>query len=302
MGAAFDQRLQDAYVAACELELRAFKPGNVSIYSEGHGMTVEDFRHSARVSAPYLADGRLSLGERIYYAIRATRDAVGCNTNLGIVLLCAPLLQAAQSEPGEHGLKECLQAVLNGTTRTDAEWVYRAIRLAAPGGLGRSPVEDVHRPPQVSLGEAMRLASRRDRIAFQYGNGYADIFEFAIPRYHSALSRWGDPQWAAVAVYVGLLGRIPDSHITRKFGERFTGLVATRMAALDQALATSARPGQAMQLLKDVDAEFKSVGINPGTTADLTVTSLLIVDLEALRRCPGKERRAFFRLEAEPLP
>ena len=38
--------VQQAYVEACEAELQAFKPGNVSIHAEGHDMTVEDFRRS----------------------------------------------------------------------------------------------------------------------------------------------------------------------------------------------------------------------------------------------------------------
>jgi triphosphoribosyl-dephospho-CoA synthetase len=45
------QQLSEAYKYACEIELRAFKPGNVSIYADGHDMTVEDFRISAQQSA-----------------------------------------------------------------------------------------------------------------------------------------------------------------------------------------------------------------------------------------------------------
>jgi triphosphoribosyl-dephospho-CoA synthase len=57
-------------------------------------MTVEDFRISAQQSAEPITRAANGLGERIYYAVKATREAVGCNTNLGIILLCAPLLLA----------------------------------------------------------------------------------------------------------------------------------------------------------------------------------------------------------------
>ena len=83
------ETLQRAYLEACEAELQAFKPGNVSVHAEGHGMTVNDFRLSARASAPHLSDPTLGLGEKIYHAVAATKAAVGCNTNLGIVLLAA---------------------------------------------------------------------------------------------------------------------------------------------------------------------------------------------------------------------
>ncbi len=297
MNAIRQEALRAAYLEACEVELRAFKPGNVSVHSEGHGMTVEDFRRSARASAPFLCDATLSLGERVYFAIKATHEAVGCNTNLGIVLLAAPLILAFEASSEDQPLRASLREVLNGTTRADADWVYRAIRLAQPGGLGEAPEQDIRATPRVTLLEAMRLAENRDKIACQYTNSFVDILDFAIPRYHSSLSQWGNEEWAAVAVFVGLLGRFPDSHIERKFGTRFNRRVAARMARIEQALPDSNEPEQAMRLLREVDAEFKSRGINPGTTADLTVACLLVARLEKMlvRR---REERTNSRSEA----
>ncbi|WP_051332118.1 triphosphoribosyl-dephospho-CoA synthase [Methylocaldum szegediense] len=274
--------LLSAYLDACETELRAFKPGNVSVYSEAHDMTVEDFRRSAAASGPFLCDPALSLGERIYHATRATRAVVPCNTNLGIILLAAPLLQAAQTIHEDETLRAALRRVLLATTQVDADWAYKAIRLAQPGGLGEAPEQDVRDTPQVTLLEAMRISEHRDRIAYQYTNSFVDIFEFAIPSYHRNLSQWGDKEWSAVAVFAGLLKRIPDSHVERKFGARYTRMIASRMTQIDQALSVSDRPEQVMPLLREVDAEFKSCGINPGTTADLTVACLLAVRLETL--------------------
>lgn len=277
------QALAQAYLHACEVELKAFKPGNVSVFSEGHDMTVEDFRLSARVSAPWIADAGLALGEKIFYALQSTRDAVGCNTNLGIVLLCAPLIQAVQQRRNsEQPLRSSLAAVLKNTTKEDAAWVYRAIRVASPGGLGEPDEEDVRHEPAVTLTEAMRLASQRDRIAYQYISDYEDIFDFAVIRYNHALSRWGDQSWAAVALFAGLLSRIPDSHIERKFGTQFTGMVAAKMALLDEGLLKTDRPERLLAHLRETDAVFKSAGINPGTTADLTVATSLAVYLDEL--------------------
>jgi triphosphoribosyl-dephospho-CoA synthase len=283
--------LESAYLEACEIELRAFKPGNVSVHSEGHDMTADDFRRSAQASAPHLCDDRLSLGEKVLGAIRATNRAVGCNTNLGIVLLAAPLMQSCHSGKKNNSLRENLRQVLDATTVEDADRVYQAIRIASPGGLGESPEQDVRAAPQVTLLEAMRIAAGRDRIAYQYANCYADVLDLAIPSYDTALSRWGSKEWAAVAVFVELLERIPDSHVERKFGARFTRMVTDRMTIVGRALSNSTRPEQTLQLLQDVDAEFKSAGINPGTTADLTVTCLLVAHLQSLLGVHNGEER-----------
>lgn len=272
----------NAYLDACELELQAFKPGNVSVYAGGHDMTVEDFRKSATVSAGPLTDPAYSLGEKIYYAVKATREAVGCNTNLGIVLLCAPLIQAAYHVSEEMTLRQSLSRVLANTTISDAEWTFRAILTASPGGLGEAPQQDVRETAQVCLTEAMAMAAGRDRIAYQYITDYKDIFDFAIIRYNGMLKRLNIRKWAALAVYAGLLSRFPDSHIVRKYGNRFTGWVSARMAMVENQLSVTDKPEQIEDMLYRIDAEFKAEGINPGTTADMTVATLLAATLEQL--------------------
>ncbi|MGD0962127.1 MAG: triphosphoribosyl-dephospho-CoA synthase, partial [Methylomonas sp.] len=154
----------EAYRQACEVELQAFKPGNVSIYSNAHDMTVEDFRISAQVSAPALTNPDFTLGEKIYYAVAATQQAVTCNTNLGIILLCAPLLQAAMQRKETENLRDALGKILAATTVTDADWAFKAICLAAPGGLGDAGRHDVRQTASVTLTEAMAMASDKDRI------------------------------------------------------------------------------------------------------------------------------------------
>lgn len=274
-------QLSTAYIQACELELQAFKPGNVSVYSDGHDMTVEDFRISAKVSAVAIVNPDYGLGEKIFYAVKATQEAVNCNTNLGIILLCAPLITAAYQVTETLPLRQALEQVLANTTVTDADWVFKAISLAAPGGLGESKQQDVKETATVTLRQAMELASQRDRIALQYVNGFKDIFDFAIFRYNEMQNCFFDKCWAAVAVYVGLLSHYPDSHIVRKYGDQHNRWVSEQMSKVGSALKTYAQP-ELMDLLYKVDKDFKAKNINPGTTADLTVATVLVIFLDEL--------------------
>jgi triphosphoribosyl-dephospho-CoA synthase len=272
-------KLVELYRNACEVELQAFKPGNVSVYSEGHDMTVDDFRRSADVSAPPLCDANYSLGEKIFYATKATRDAVGCNTNLGIILLCAPLIQGVQCYPNLK-LREALAEVLKNTTIDDANWAFKAIALASPGGLGEVENQDVNQNATVTLQTAMCLSSDKDRIALQYVSDYKDIFDLGVFSYTCAFNRWGKQSWAAVAVYANLLSQFPDSHIERKFGSRYSARVATMMRELSDKLQIVNDPEQVKPLLYQMDTELKSHGLNPGTAADLTVATVLTAFLE----------------------
>src|SRR4029453_10286634 len=153
---------------ACHTELHALKPGNVHVYADGHRMTVRDFEQSAQASAPAMGAAGLAVGARIHEAILRTHAAVGCNTNLGIVLLCAPLAAAAHACDADGDLRGSLHAVLATLDVADAEEAFAAIRLASPAGLGEAPVHDVRSRPSVTLLQAMRAAEHRDRIAAQY--------------------------------------------------------------------------------------------------------------------------------------
>ena len=272
--------MSDLYQQACEVELQAFKPGNVSVYADGHDMTVEDFRISAKVSAFALCNPDYTLGEKIYYAVKATREAVGCNTNLGILLLCAPLIKAMGIKTPDMSLQQALVQVLSHTTLNDADWVFKAISLASPGGLGNADQADVSEKPSINLIEAMRLASFRDRIALQFVTNYQDIFDFAMPIYYNANKKWCKQDWSALVVFVSLLCRFPDSHVERKYGSQYNGMIALKMTQLSDELSKVDRPELTLPLLHSIDSEFKSQGLNPGTMADLTVATVFTVFLE----------------------
>jgi triphosphoribosyl-dephospho-CoA synthase len=193
-------------------------------------------------------------------------------------LLCAPLIQAVYDYP-QLPLQQALHNVLATTRVDDANWTFKAIALASPGGLGETNQQDVHESATVTLRQAMSLAASKDRIALQYLTDFQDIFAFCCLTYYNALAKWGGQNWATVAVYAHYLSQFSDSHIERKYGDRFSAMVTDRMATVYDALGKTDNPEHIMPLLYDIDCEFKDAKINPGTTADMTVATVLIVTL-----------------------
>ena len=283
---ALSAAVAEAVRAACLAELAALKPGNVHVYADGHDMCVEDFRRSAAVAAKALARPGLGVGARIEAAVEATMNAIGVNTNLGIILLSAPLAQAALEGAAGAGLKAGVGHVLDRLDVSDTVLAYRAIRRAAPAGLGESARHDVRSAPTVGLREAMAEAQGRDAIARQYANGFEDVFGFGVLRLRETLARWGAVEWATTSAYLGYLGRFADSHIVRKFGDGPAKQVRSRAGALDAELLRRESPEEMTEELLEFDAELKARGLNPGTSADLTVASLLAVGLQELAEAP----------------
>lgn len=260
------------FLRACELDVTVRKPGNVSVASPGHRMQAGQFIASAEAAAAPLFEAGAPVGRRIERAVAATQAAVGCNTNLGIVLLMAPLA-AASERPDARGSAAALQhavgAVLDALDVADTQAAYRAIAMANPAGLGEVGEADVHTAPQIGLRQAMALAAPRDAIARQYANGFADVFE-VLQRDVASGFLLAEASAADVQrVYLGWLSRHPDSHIVRKHGESVAHTVMSAAQVWFAHLSPGADPGFA-----DWDESLKADGVNPGTSADLTVATL----------------------------
>jgi triphosphoribosyl-dephospho-CoA synthase len=261
-----------AFTAACLDELAAPKPGNVHVFADGHRMTAADFVRSAEAAAPPLARAGARVGRRIHDAVEATFAAAGSNTNLGIILLCAPL--AAAAEAGTADLRASLTTILADLDVEDAALTFRAIARAAPAGLGRAERHDVHAPATVTLREAMAEARERDSIARQYVTDFESIFELGLACLEDALHRCAKPEWATLATYLAFLARHPDSHILRKHGAAAAEDVRRSAAAYAARLQAAADPAALVPDLLSWDAALKARAINPGTSADLTVGTL----------------------------
>jgi triphosphoribosyl-dephospho-CoA synthase len=280
-------KLSQLYQQACLQELQALKPGNVHIFADGHDMQVMDFIQSAEVSAQPITTDAASIGERIYNATKATNDKVGMNTNLGILLLCAPLLQAysalPESEVSIDRLRQALIIELNNLTVEDAQSVAKAIVLANPGGLKTSPAHDVNQTPDVTLYTMMQYAQDNDRIAWQYANAYADIFDYGLHFYAEGLERWGNDSWATTWLYISYLSTILDTHVIRKYGTVVAKAVQEEALEIKAKIEVAGHPKLVMKALMDWDGSLKSRKLNPGTSADLTVATVVLNSLVACK-------------------
>jgi triphosphoribosyl-dephospho-CoA synthase len=252
------------------LEATARKPGNVHPDASFEDLTYADFVRSAAAASPafeHVIDR--GVGATVLDAIQKTRSAVGRNTNLGIALLLAPLAAV----PAERTLEEGIGAVLAALDVRDAEQVYEAIRLANPGGLGHVESQDAAEAPTVTLLEAMRLASERDRIAEQYSSDFAIVLAGAkrLSRFEPFAEQWED---ALIDLHVWLMAEFPDTLIARKCGPEFAVESARHASAVLRAGGPQSAIGRGR--MRYLDAWLRADGNrrNPGTTADLVAGSL----------------------------
>ena len=258
---------------ACLLEVTARKPGNVHSAADFDDVGYLDFVFSATAIRPVLERaGALGIGATVLECVRRTRERVRTNTNLGMVLLMAPLAAV----PPDRPLKDGVRQVLEETTIGDARAVYEAIRLAKPGGLGGVPEQDVADPPTEPLVAVMRRAAQRDLVARQYANGFREVFCDGVPALAEALARGLSWEQSIIRCHLELLARHPDTLIARKRGHDEASESARRAAEVLAAGWPATE--EAERLMNDFDAWLRAVGHarNPGATADLVAACLFI--------------------------
>jgi len=269
---------------ACVFEVQARKPGNVCPLCHFEDVTYADFVLSANAIAPVI-DAALQwdfcVGQTVLEGIKATREVTSTNTNLGILLLLAPLVKA-----GDSDLRAGVERVLQMLTINDARSVYQAIRLACPGGMGEVAEEDIHKEPTQSLRQVMALAAQRDLIARQYVNGFVEVFAEGVPALQQGIERMRSIEGGIISCHLQLLARHRDSLIERKLGQREAAEASQRA---EQVLAAGwpERP-EGRAALKDYDAWLRGRGHqrNPGTTADLVTACLFVLLREGRLRLP----------------
>jgi len=288
-GREFNWEIALAAQAACVLEVDAPKPGNVNRYHDFDDATMEDFHLSAlAIGRPFGYIHVQGVGKTVLEAVKATRRWVSTNTNLGILLLLAPLGLAWSRirlrpddavSPRElpNLWKTEIQWVLDHLTVLDTAFVYQAIREASPAGMGNVNQYDINeQAPSVTLLEVMRPAADRDLIARQYTDGFSLVLEQGRESFAAALEKGLPLPCAINETFLFLLSLHADTLIARKLGQKRSEEVR------QLALQVRNRQMGAEELDRLLRSE-KHHTLNPGTTADLTAAVIFIYLLEKNR-------------------
>ena len=272
------EALEQQVQLACLLEVAAAKPGNITPDHDFCDTTYADMVRSALALGGVFTRRRArarGVGELIADGVDATARVTDANTNLGIVLLFAPLVRAEAVRESDESLRCATERTLARLDVADAQDAFAAIVRAHPSGLGDVAEHDVRAPARVALREAMSAAADRDNVASEYATGYSIVFDTGLPLLAEALGDGVSTLDAIVSLHVGLLASHPDTLIARKAG-------------VDAALAVSAAAREVRDGTlspADFDASLRGADnrLNPGTTADLVAATLLAALLTGAR-------------------
>jgi triphosphoribosyl-dephospho-CoA synthase len=262
--------IKKLYYQSCVDELKVIKPGNFSIHSRRKGMDKNKFELVAKISSEILSERNLTVGESIFKASTICFKLLRSNYNLGIVILCAPIFKIPKKK--NLNFKFELNNILKNISEEDGEKILLAIQKIVPAGLKKySGKGDISSKISMNFKETMKIGSQWDRISRCYTQCYREILEIGLPYFIEKKKKFG--YFSAIQhVFINFLATDYDSHILRKFGNE----KASKIQKIAKLLRTNKCSSRFEIDLRKIDKYLKFFNLNPGTCADLTVTTLLI--------------------------
>ncbi len=274
--------LKNIYFQTCCDELKVFKPGNHSLFSSIPGMSELKFKYAAKISSEYITNKNFTLGEAIFYSAKRCKIELKSNYNLGIILLCAPILKVCMKNKVKNFKLE-LKNLLSSISKQDGELILRAIEFVKPAGIKKyKGIGNIFLSNNLSFFEIMSIGSNWDRVSRCYIENYNEIFDFGLPILKLQKNKIGIVK-ATQLLYLSFLANSWDSHIQRKISQKRADIVMKKGVQLKKKFKMFKNNDY---LIKEFDLYLKKFHSNPGTCADLTVTTLLMYKINDIFKHP----------------
>jgi len=266
------------------------KAGNVDREHNFEDLRYEHFLASSASSFPVFlraTESREGCGELILKAVEnSIRWHKAQNVHFGAFLLLIPLLKCWNSKtPEEAGENASLS--LKESTYKDSLNVLRAFKLSSARvmearnfNLLSEETEMQIKENNVNLYSWMEMAPEENLIAKELVGGF-QLSVLNSKRIFKFFEETKDINYAIVLCYHHLLSEVKDPLVISKFGLEVAEDVTYRAKEIISSL--SGNHEEDIKLFKKMDEELLGKGINPGTVADLMISSIYLALLDGLK-------------------
>ena len=224
----------------------------------------------------------------------------GGNTNLGIVTLLVPLAVGAALSRSKHEkikarlLRQKVRETMESTTVDDSINFYDAVRSADFSCLGRiSPksAPDVTSKfairelsqKNITLYKVMKVCSPWDNICKEWITGMRITFKLGYPVIKTVYRETRDLNTAIAQCFLTILANYPDSLIARKNGMEIAKKISQKAQKILVNGGNLTDEGRNEAERFDEQLHTPDNRLNPGTTADLTASSIMVSLLCGIR-------------------
>lgn len=277
---------------ASALEVSGYpKPGNVHRIRDYDDMEFEDFIISGIVIGDVIREACTNvnvenpqLGKFILQAVDETDRWIKNNTNLGIVMMIVPIAVSAAISESFDDIRDNIKILMKNTSVEDACDLYDAINIADAGGMGDQDEYDVSndnakqelKDNNQTMYDVLKISAPWDMLAREMTDDMPAVFEIGYPTYHS-LKEEKSKNDACILTFLTILSHVPDTLISRKYGEE----EALKISLMTRDLLKLKDSSDFMDKVSEFDEYLFKNNYNPGTTADLTAASIFVSYLKS---------------------
>jgi len=204
----------------------------------------------------------------------------GGNVILGHILILAPLSSAASiciklKKRRLIDFESIINKIIEDTTVNDTLYLYEAIKLSNPGGLGQIDKYDVNDPSahqeiirdEINLKEIFKKSQDYDLISREYATGFKIVLKEGLPYFLDSFKDNRNINKTIVNTYLKLLASHLDTLIIRKTGKPEAVKVSEMASKITSHGGISTKKG--LKSIIKFDKILQKQKLNPGTTADL---------------------------------
>jgi len=273
---------------ACCLEVSSFKPGNVHRNKDYDDIKYHHFLNSGVAFGDIIykasKDPR-NIGQYIKLAVIESKKWSPSNANLGIIMLHTPIATTTgqMEEFNINTLKKEIKNTVKNTTTDDAIAVYDAIEIAMPNinppkegpDAQKNDAKQELREKNLTLYDVFKISSSWDSISYEWTKGFNISFEgyYLLNKYYK---QYNNINLATTKTFLNILSNHPDTLIARKKDENTSKMVS------DKAKEVLNNFNEESLLKFDKFLSNEGNKLNPGTTADLIASSLMIFLLDRI--------------------
>ena len=274
---------------ACCLEVSSFKPGNVHRNREYDDIKYHHFLSSGIAFGNIIYEAsqdNKDIGKYIKLAVMESKKWSPTNANLGIIMLHMPIGMSSGKidEFDENELKKEIISTAKNTTVNDAVNVYEAIEIGMPNINPPKEGPDAQKndakqelvEKNLTLYDVFKISSTWDSISKEWAEGFNISFK-GYNLLNEYYEEYNNINLATTKTFLSILSEHPDTLIARK-KDLDTSKMVSEMAKniLDE--------GFKKEDIEEFDKFLSKEGnkLNPGTTADLVASSLMIFLLDRI--------------------
>ena len=273
---------------ACCLEVSSFKPGNVHRNKDYDDIKYHHFLNSGVAFGDIIykaSKDPQNIGQYIKLAVIESKKWSPSNANLGIIMLHTPIATTTgqMEEFNINTLKKEIKNTVKNTTTDDAIAVYDAIEIAMPNinppkegpDAQKNDAKQELREKNLTLYDVFKISSSWDSISYEWTKGFNISFEgyYLLNKYYK---QYNNINLATTKTFLNILSNHPDTLIARKKDENTSKMVS------DKAKEVLNNFNEESLLKFDKFLSNEGNKLNPGTTADLIASSLMIFLLDRI--------------------